>query len=486
MTDYRTIFTMILMGYTQRDITAACKVSPKTVVAARKAVEQGKLTAADIACLTDQEVRDIVSPPRARARDTRAEPDLAWAEQELSKGQNIKQVWQMYSAACLRDGVKAYGYTAFAALLRKSYTASRATAAPRLRPGMLLICTALPCDPCMAEGTKYRCIVFMLPYSQELLILPTEDLKRAWPMLMVRCLNELGGVPSFLYVPEDFMGVYRMSKGVRQVRPDSEAVLRYYGITLTEVLPEPLGTELQDALRHLRKALDGRSFSGIGEIKAVLGEIRGDYTSEVLPSGRSRNELYEVFERPSLRALPEVPWEATLRKDAKIGYNYHIRFEKVYYSVPPEAYKEGKDVVLLVTRRKIEIVSQQGEVLAVHSRRSSLTTSYSTLPEHVRTEAYLEEHNFPWTAARFISWAGREFSPSAVAVVKRILSSREITTQAYRTAMIFLQQGAAEEAAGRLDRFLLACDNCINACDPIKAIKRQLSLKDDADDDNEG
>jgi hypothetical protein len=49
---------------------------------------------------------------------------------------------------------------------------------------------------------------------------------------------------------------------------------------------------------------------------------------------KSRNELFEELGKPALVPLPEKPFEPAEWKRAKVGIDYHVVFNKHYYSVP--------------------------------------------------------------------------------------------------------------------------------------------------------
>jgi hypothetical protein len=50
--------------------------------------------------------------------------------------------------------------------------------------------------------------------------------------------------------------------------------------------------------------------------------------------GKSRRQLFEELDQPELRPLPEKPYEFATWKTAKVNIDYHIAFEKHFYSVP--------------------------------------------------------------------------------------------------------------------------------------------------------
>ena len=51
---------------------------------------------------------------------------------------------------------------------------------------------------------------------------------------------------------------------------------------------------------------------------------------------KSRRQLFEELDQPALHPLPETPYEYATWKTARVNIDYHIEFEKHFYSVPFE------------------------------------------------------------------------------------------------------------------------------------------------------
>lgn len=54
-----------------------------------------------------------------------------------------------------------------------------------------------------------------------------------------------------------------------------------------------------------------------------------------------------------LRSLPNEPYEFAVWKKVTVQYNYHVAFEKMYYSVPYEYIKQKVDI--RITKNMIEV-----------------------------------------------------------------------------------------------------------------------------------
>ena len=81
--------------------------------------------------------------------------------------------------------------------------------------------------------------------------------------------------------------------------------------------------------------------------------------------GQSRRQLFELLDRPALKPLPAQPYELATWKKARVHIDYHVEFEKHFYSVPYTLIHQEVDV--RATERTIEIFYRQ-QRQAVHPR----------------------------------------------------------------------------------------------------------------------
>jgi transposase len=69
--------------------------------------------------------------------------------------------------------------------------------------------------------------------------------------------------------------------------------------------------------------------------------------------GKSRRQLFEELDQPELRPLPEKPYEFAAWKTAKVNIDYHVAFEKNFYSVPHTLIRQQVEV--RASERMVEI-----------------------------------------------------------------------------------------------------------------------------------
>ena len=99
--------------------------------------------------------------------------------------------------------------------------------------------------------------------------------------------------------------------------------------------------------------------------------------------------------------------------------NYHVSFDKQYYSVPYAYVRKKVDV--RSTERLIEIY-YHGKRICTHRRLYGRMGQYSTNTDHMPVNHQLYSE---WNSDRFLRWAG-EVGPSTNEVVKKIFASYRI------------------------------------------------------------
>jgi transposase len=168
--------------------------------------------------------------------------------------------------------------------------------------------------------------------------------------------------------------------------------------------------------------------------------------------GLSRRALFEQIERAALKPLPEHRFEHTTWAQAKVGPDYHVEYEKHYYSVPHTLL--GKRVDVRVTTATIEVL-HRGLRVASH-RRSMRAHAYTTLPEHMPSS---HREHAKWTPERITSWA-KTLGPNVASLASEIMRRRSHPEQGYRSCLGLIRL-ANHYGAERLDA---ACGHAIKIC----------------------
>jgi hypothetical protein len=143
--------------------------------------------------------------------------------------------------------------------------------------------------------------------------------------------------------------------------------------------------------------------------------------------GASRRELFERFERTALKPLPTSRFEVTTTKLARVNIDYHIEFEKHWYSVP---YQLVHQEVWIKAGEFTVTVYCENRSVATHSRCRA-PYRYTTLPEHMPPHHQAIRSR---SAANFLAWADT-VGVSTKALIERIFSNARHVEQAYRSIL---------------------------------------------------
>ena len=138
--------------------------------------------------------------------------------------------------------------------------------------------------------------------------------------------------------------------------------------------------------------------------------------------------MFEKIDKPALKPLPAASYEYAQWKKARVNIDYHIEFDRHYYSVPYQLRKEQVDIRF--TDTTVEVLFKNKRVASYY--RSYKKGGFITCPEHMPKshQKYLE-----WTPSRIIKWAGKN-GPKTAQLVMAIMNSRRHPEQGFRACLV--------------------------------------------------
>ena len=370
-------------------------------------------------------------------------PDWSQIHAELRrKGVTLRLLWIEYREAT-PDG---YGYSQFCALYRQW--------AKRLKPSMRLSHKAgeklfvdyagqtIPVvDPHTGEIQQAQIFVATLGASNYTYAEAqrSQDLPN-WIGAHVRAFSFLGGVPEIV-VPDNLKaGVKHPCRYEPEINPTYQDLAQHYG---TAVIPTrvrkpkdkaKVEVAVQVVERWILARLRNRTFFSLAELNQDIWELLEELNHRPMRHlGRSRRDLFQTLDQPVLKSLPETPYEFAVWKKARVNIDYHIEFDKHYYSVPYALIHQ--EVYIRATERTIEI-SFKNRCVACHPR-SNARGRHTTISEHMPTahQKYAE-----WSPQRLLGWA-HTMGPYTAQLVDTLFDSRKHPEQAYRSCLGILRLG---------------------------------------------
>lgn len=429
-------------GLSNRGIARSCSISHSTVAEYLRGAQEAGLRWPLPEDLDEDGLFELLFPKStASSPGVIPCPDWQRIHAELrKKSVTLRLLWVEYR----EDHPTGYGYSQFCALYRQW--------AKRLDPPMRLHHKAgekvfvdyagqtLPvCDPQTGEIRYAQIFIGVLGASNYCYVEAhwSQDLPN-WINAHVRMFDFFGGAPEIL-VPDNLKaGVRHPCRYEPDLNPTYLDLAQHYGVAVIPSRvrkPRDKATAevgVQVVERWILARLRNRTFFSLADLNQAIGILLDELNRRPMEHlGRSRREFFDLVEKPALKSIPDLPYLFATWKNARVSIDYHIVFEKHYYSVPYTLIHE--EVLVRATEGTVEIFFK-GSRVASH-RRVNSPGRHSTLSEHMPPahQKYLE-----WSPQRIIRWA-QTIGPQTALLVQALLGSRKHPQQAYRSCLGLLR-----------------------------------------------
>jgi len=426
-------------GLSNRAAARACKVSNSTVSLTVQRAKAAGLAWPLPEGLGEVELYELLfpKPSQASAAPGRQMPDWAVVRQELGKrGVTLKLLWQEYRAK-EPDG---YGYTQYC----KYYRHWRKAVEPSMRRARVAGeelevdyagVTVPVVDPESGEIWEAQIFVSTMgasgytyaeaQRSQELV---------HWIGGHVRAFAFFGGTTKILRPDNLKAGVKKANYYEPDLNPTYQEMALYYKVAVIPARPykpkdKPKAeNSVQNVERWVLAPLRKRTFFSLADLNQAMRPLLKALNERTMQHlGKSRRELFVELDQPALQPLPEQPYEFAEWKTVRVNIDYHLAFDKHYYSVP---YTLGRPrVEVRATERTVEIF-HQGKQVAIHPR-SRKQGGFTTCPAHMPSR-----HRFvAGISSEYLLHQAQTLSPAITQLIQAILASRHYPEQAYRTCL---------------------------------------------------
>jgi transposase len=276
-----------------------------------------------------------------------------------------------------------------------------------------------------------------------------------WTQSHIRAFRYFGCIPHLL-VPDNLKaGVTKADWYDPERNPLYTKLAEHYQTAILPARPKKprdkavVESAVGYAQRFILARLRNRMFYSLAEVNAAVRELVDELNDTLMQQFRvSRRQRFEQLDKPYALPLPgeDFPYVA-LKQGAKVNRDYHLEYQKHYYSVPHALCGQRVDV-----RQTNSVVEVYHEGLRIASHLVSYKHyGYTTTPEHMPAN-----HRFVkgWSPGYFLNQATK-IGPSMVEVVKVILGRRSHPEVGFRSALGVLNlarhypQERLERAAGR-------------------------------------
>jgi len=420
-----------------RKIADSCCVGRGTVADYINRANAAQLTWPLPDHMSDQDLEALLFANKNKRAAKRQKPDMAYLHKELKKkGVTLQLLWYEYK----QHNPDGYQYSHFCDLYKKWSAKIDVSLRQHHKAGEKLFIDyaghTIPIkDPKTGEIQNAQVFIATFGASNYTYAeaTPSQGLPH-WIKSHIRAFEFFGGVPQIL-VPDNLKsGVTHPSKYEPDINPTYHDMASHYGVA---VIPARSGkpkdkAKVESAVKFVENriiaALRNQTFFSLFEAnKAIRQKLVELNNAKFQKLDATRKELFDKVDRPALKPLPQRQYEYAEWKKARVNIDYHIEFDRHYYSVPYQLHKEQVDV--RYTDTAIEILFKS-KCVASHLRsykQGGFTTCHEHMPKS--HQKYLE-----WTPTRIISWAAKN-GPKTARLVSGIMLNRSHPEQGFRASM---------------------------------------------------
>jgi len=416
-----------------------------------------------------------VSGSGSAGESTRPEPDPVWIHREYRRaGVTLELLHQEY----LQAHSGGYSYTTFCdryrAWLSRRGLSMRQThhAGDKMfidysgkKPGYH--------DRATGKRVEVELFVAVLGASNLTFAEATETQQvMDWVGSNVRALNYFGGVPRAMIPDQLKSGVKEADVFDPEIQKTYAELAAHYGTVIFPARPgkprdkPKVEVGVQVAQRWILARLRNETFFSLRELNARIAELLEELNARPMKKlgGVSRRELFERLERMELKPLPAVPFEPSMWKKATANVDYHVEFEKHWYSVPYRLRHE--EIWVRATATTVELFHLSRRVGA-HTR------SYEQY-RHTTDSGHRPPNHQAWAEAdpgKLLEWAN-EAGPATALLMQKILSRSPFPEQAWRSG-----RGLKRVGTKYPDRIENACSRALRfGAQSYKPVDRMLRL----------
>ena len=483
MLDYKSIIRLKKLGLNNSSIARnlQCKWDSVQRIISRCENVWGSLDGVP-ADLSNEEIADMLFSTRKCIDLSYLQPDAEKILAKQRQGYQRNEMWAEYCAEAAKCGMKAYKLSRFNEIIseyRKSHDISFTMDHVPGLEGQVDWTGDHGHFTDIDTGKRIDVHVFVmsLPYSGYFYSEGFLDEKTpSWYAGHVNAFQFFGGAPAFI-IPDNCATAVDRKHGEENGILNSRYVefLNHYGVT-----PKPTRIRKprdkghverhvhiveEDIIRPMER-LDIYSLQDYNDImrRKLIARNAKEYSKKL----GSRTSIFEEEERSTLLPLPVIQYKSYSESDAKVWRDYHIQYDKAFYSVPVDYI--GKKVKVKATNDTVRIFFQGDKPIAEH-KRAIRNWQRCTLQEHIPGKG--SDLHGAYSAEELIGWA-EKYGPFTVKWVKIELGRFEFEVQSYRpiTAVLRTLKHYSAEAAERASEAALA-----SAIFTVKGYKSILSAQ---------
>jgi len=423
---------------TDRQIAKSCSVARSTVAKYISGAENAGLTWPIPENLNDTDVYNLVFKGKNnKSVNKRNMPPVEYIHNELKKkGVTLQLLWYEYK----QNNPEGYQFSYFCELYQKWAKKLDIALRQRHNAGEKMFIdyaghTVPVHDSETGEITEAQIFIAVLGASNYTFAeaTPSQALPY-WIKSHIHAFEFFGGITQII-VPDNLKsGVTSPSRYEPDINPTYNDMALHYGAAVipARVRKPKDKAKAENAVKFAESwilaALRNHTFFSFAQLNSAIAEKLTELNNKKFQKlDTTRRRMFEEIDKPVLKPLPVTKYEYAEWKKARVNIDYHIEFERHYYSVPYQLRKEQVDV--RYTDSTIEILFKNKRV-ASH-RRSYKKGGFTTHREHMPKS---HQQYLKWTPSRIINWAGK-VGPRTAQLVMCIINSRLHPEQGFRSCL---------------------------------------------------
>ena len=456
-------------GLPYRGIANALNIGYGTVVDYLNRAEQAGLAWPLPEGMLERDLGRLLFPTQATTGQRRfAEPDFPTVCQELKrKGVTKLLLWQEYRQCHPDDG---YCYAQFCHRYRVWLGCQQRSMRQIHRAGEKLFVdycgpTMTIVNPDTGEYREAQIFVAVLGASNYTFACASWSQKQAdWLNAHVKAFEFFNGVPE-LVVPDNLKSAVRKTHRYEpDINPSYQQLAAHYQCVIVPARPykpkdkAKAEVAVQIVERWIMARLRHQTFFTLASLNQAIRVLLDDLNQrpfKKLPG--TRLSQFVQLDKPALRALPAQPYQYADIKQARVHIDYHIEYDKHYYSVPHPLVKRAVEVH---ATDSLVVICHQGQRVASHPR-SRRQGAHSTCQEHM-PQAHQAMQG--WSPERFLNWAG-DIGAETRELVSCLLQEKRHREQSYRRVLALLSNA---KKYGR-ERLNQACGRALLIGSPTRS-----------------
>ena len=435
------ILALLQEGKSQRAICTEAHCSKSTVSSLKKKADDTGRSLGELLVLSDGELETILGMQQQTASEDSRKAELERMMPDIMKRLSRKHahVQYVYEDYYMKECPDGYKYTQFKKYVREYRQKHDVSYHNVYEPGKewQIDFAGDPLwivDRQTGERQKLTVLVCVMPYSNLPFMMALPKATTEWFYHgLNKGLEFMDALPAVAKSDNMKQWVTKSDRYCPSFSDANEEWCLYYGIEPTACRVRqprdkgPVEGAVNQLYKYVYARIEKEVFHSLSAINDRILELLDEYCS--LPfKGSTRWDIFQRYEKPAMRPLPETMHTLRFRKEVKLGSSYHVCVgkERHFYSVPFKYVGQMVKVLWDVTCVEVFVGSER----VCRHDRSMVPYGYSTDPSHMPDKHKAYEEQKEVNAATLTAWAGN-IGPSVRWAVEHILSNTTFPQQAY-------------------------------------------------------